>query len=191
MDFAVFPGRRSCPGVSPQRCRAHVITQSYPVRTVIQLSRISGFSCSSHIEQGQKRKLFLLFEKKFQKTERAVAQKHQKARQLPRFKKCVYVTALVRIRDHLNLASLPVIRGVRDVCGNFISLPHALSGVKPAKYVDTDIQFSCSSRIKRQNHKYHYTEHLFVCQELFEKMSSTNEKPSAYSSKAVDFLTLL
>jgi len=26
-------------------------------------------------------------------------------------KKCVYVTALVRIRDHSNLTSLPVIRG--------------------------------------------------------------------------------
>lgn len=51
------------------------------------------------------------------------------------------------------------------MCGNYVSLPSALSGVKPAKYVDTDIQFSCSSRIKRQNHKYHYSEHLFDCQE--------------------------
>jgi len=31
----------ACPGFSPQRRRAHIIAQSYPVRTVIQLSRIT------------------------------------------------------------------------------------------------------------------------------------------------------
>ena len=31
--------------------------------------------------------------------------------------------------------------------------------------VDTNIQFSWFSRKKRQNHKYHYAEHMFVCQE--------------------------
>ena len=33
------------------------------------------------------------------------------------------------------------------------------------KYVDTVIRFSWLSRKMRQNHEYHYTEHLFVCQE--------------------------
>ena len=33
------------------------------------------------------------------------------------------------------------------------------------KYVDTVIRFSWLSRKMRQNHKYHYTEHLFGCQE--------------------------
>ena len=34
--FAVFPEGRSCPGVSPRRCFAHVIAKSYSIRTVIQ-----------------------------------------------------------------------------------------------------------------------------------------------------------
>ena len=37
LRFAVLPERRSCPGVSPRRCFAHVIAKSYPIRTVIQL----------------------------------------------------------------------------------------------------------------------------------------------------------
>ena len=36
-DFAVLPECRSCPGVSPRRCFAHVVAKSYPIRTVIQL----------------------------------------------------------------------------------------------------------------------------------------------------------
>ena len=31
------PECRSCPGVSPQRCFAHAVAKSYPIRTVIQL----------------------------------------------------------------------------------------------------------------------------------------------------------
>ena len=37
LRFAVLPECRSCPGVSPRRCFAHVIAKSYPIRTVIQL----------------------------------------------------------------------------------------------------------------------------------------------------------
>ena len=37
LAFAVLPECRSCPGVSPRRCFAHVIAKSYPIRTVIQL----------------------------------------------------------------------------------------------------------------------------------------------------------
>ena len=40
LRFAVFPECRSCPGVSPRRCFAHVIAKSYPIRTVIQLSDV-------------------------------------------------------------------------------------------------------------------------------------------------------
>jgi len=45
-------------------------------------------------------------------------------------------------------------------------------GRKARKYVDTDIQFLWLSRIKRQNHKYHYTEHLFFYQEAKSKNAS-------------------
>ena len=45
-------------------------------------------------------------------------------------------------------------------------------GRKARKYVDTDIQFLWLSRIKLQNHRYHYTEHLFVCQGLNQKNAS-------------------
>ena len=37
--FAVLPECCSCPGISPQRCLAHIIAKSYPIRTVIQLSK--------------------------------------------------------------------------------------------------------------------------------------------------------
>ena len=66
--------------------------------------------------------------------------------------------------DRLDRVGVVAYDDVRSAVGDFVSSPQALSGVKSAQYVDTDIQFSCFSRIKRQNHKYYYTEHLFVCQ---------------------------
>ena len=37
--FCRFTRNSSCPGISPQRCFAHIIAKSYHFRTVIQLSR--------------------------------------------------------------------------------------------------------------------------------------------------------
>ena len=45
-------------------------------------------------------------------------------------------------------------------------------GRKASKYVDTDIQLLWLSRTKRQNHRYHYIEHLFVYQGLNQKNAS-------------------
>ena len=38
-SFCRFTRNSSCPGISPQRCLAHIIAKSYHFRTVIQLSR--------------------------------------------------------------------------------------------------------------------------------------------------------
>ncbi len=84
-----------------------------------------------------------------------------------------------------------MIHGVRDVCGDFVSSPQALSGVKSAQYVDTDIQFSCFSCIKRQKHRYHYTEHLFVCQEVLEKFSIVRKKSKVHIPKEVEIPAVL
>ena len=37
--FCRFTRNSSCPGISPERCLAHIIAKSYHFRTVIQLSR--------------------------------------------------------------------------------------------------------------------------------------------------------
>ena len=37
--FCRFTRNSSCPGISPQRCIAHIIAKSYHFRTVIQLSK--------------------------------------------------------------------------------------------------------------------------------------------------------
>ena len=70
--FCRFTRNSSCPGISPQRCLAHIIAKSYHFRTVIQLSRYTR----ENIPQGVtfKTPIFVRFFKKLKLC--IVAQKH-------------------------------------------------------------------------------------------------------------------
>ena len=74
--FCRFTRNSSCPGISPQRCFAHIIAKSYHFRTVIQLSRCTR----ENIPQGVtfKTPIFVRFLKTFFKKLKfcIVAQKH-------------------------------------------------------------------------------------------------------------------
>ena len=61
--FCRFTRNSSCPGISPQRCLAHIIARSYHFRTVIQLSRCTR----ENIPQGVtfKTPIFVRFFKTF------------------------------------------------------------------------------------------------------------------------------
>ena len=61
--FCRFTRNSSCPGISPQRCLAHIIAKSYHFRTVIQLSRYTR----ENIPQGVtfKTPIFVRFFKTF------------------------------------------------------------------------------------------------------------------------------
>ena len=52
-----------------------------------------------------------------------------------------------------------------EMCAAITLAHRRVVGREARKYVDTVIRFSWLSRKKRQNHTYHYSEHLFVCQE--------------------------
>lgn len=70
----------------------------------------------------------------------------------------------VALEGELNTTTAPELKDLLDktILGWLSS--RRVVGREARKYVDTDIQFSCFSRINRQNHRYHYAEHMFVCQ---------------------------
>ena len=108
--FTVLPECRSCPGISPQRCLAHIIAKSYHFRTVIQLSRCTR----ENIPQGVtfKTPIFVRFFKTFFKKLKfcIVAQKHTLliGRHLASLKKRIFLklfsdfTNFVGLHKHLN-----------------------------------------------------------------------------------------